>query len=97
MASEVEAKLSSIEYRKGEWEKFFDSKEWREVTRRGQEHADALLNKVCHMEVKDINSIIELLDARARLKGVLAQGLVAQDILREYDDEANIVSKQGEV
>lgn len=96
MASEQEARLQGLAHRKEEWEKFFETREWREVTARGQAHADMLLNKMCHMEVSDLSGIIDLLNTRARLAGVLAVGLVAQEILREIDDEVDVVSNQGD-
>lgn len=87
MASNEEARLEFLKHKREEWEAFFERPEWKEVTRRGQELVDVLTNKLYNMEVKDINGVIEMLDLRSRIKGVLVQGMVASEVLTEINDE----------
>lgn len=96
MPSNEEARLEYLRHEREEWEKFFESKRWRQITARGQELANVLQNKLINMEVKDISGVIELLDVRARLKGVIANSLVPVEIAAEIDDEINRLKERDD-
>ena len=96
MASENDARLQFLTHEVQEWEKFFETKQWRTIVQRGQALSDVLQNKLINMDVRDISGVIDLLDTRARLKGVLANSLVPNEIVMELEDEIQRLHKGEE-